>query len=74
MAENWYKISGSELLELIHDSMKLCALENAGVDNWHDYGNAINTFIEANREFPDDTIYDIARNELELNYYGTSYD
>ena len=64
--EKYYKISESELRELIHDSMKLCALENGGVDNWEWYGASIQDFIEANGN-PDDGIYDIAEKELE-NY------
>lgn len=60
--EKWYKISESELRELIHDSMKLCALESGGVDNWEWYGVSISDFEENNGE-----LYDCAAKELE-NY------
>ena len=65
--EKYYKVSESELRELIHDSMKLCALENGGVDNWEWYGFSIQNFIEANGSSDDDDIYDITEKELE-NY------
>lgn len=61
--EKTYQISESELVELIHDSMKLCALENGGVDNWEWYGASIQDFEEANG----DELYELARKELE-NY------
>ena len=64
--EKYYKVSESELRELLHDSMKLCALESGGVDNWEWYGASIQDFIEANGN-PDNGIYDIADKELE-NY------
>lgn len=61
--EKTYQVSESELIELIHDSMKLCALENGGVDNWEWYGASICDFEEAN----DGELYKLARKELE-NY------
>ncbi len=64
--EKYYKVSESELRELIHDSMKLCALEDSGVDDWEWYGDSIQDFIKENGN-PDDGIYDIAEKELE-NY------
>ena len=39
--EKTYQVSESELIELIHDSMKLCALENGGADNWILYIDSI---------------------------------
>lgn len=57
--EKYYKISESELCELIHDSMKLCALENGGVDNWEWYGASIRDFEENNGE-----LYELAKIEL----------
>ena len=60
--EKIYGVYESELVELIHDSMKLCALEEGGVDNWEWYGTAINDFEENNGE-----IYELAKKELE-NY------
>lgn len=61
--EKTYQVSGSELIELIHDSMKLCALENGGVDDWEWYGISISDFEKANG----DELYELARKELE-NY------
>lgn len=61
--EKTYQISESELIELIHDSMKLCALENGGVDNWEWYGISISDFEKANGN----ELYELARKELE-NY------
>jgi hypothetical protein len=61
--EKTYQVSESELIELIHDSMKLCALENGGVDNWVGYSDSICDFEEANG----DELYELARKELE-NY------
>lgn len=61
--EKIYQVSESELIELIHDSMKLCALENGGVDNWEWYGVSICDFEEANGN----ELYELARKELE-NY------
>lgn len=46
--EKTYQVSESELIELIHDSMKLCALENGGVDNWILYIDSIQDFEKAN--------------------------
>lgn len=46
--EKTYQVSESELIELIHDSMKLCALENGGVDNWTWYSDSIQDFEKAN--------------------------
>lgn len=61
--EKTYQVSESELIELIHDSMKLCALENGGVDNWEWYGASICDFEEANGN----ELYELARKELK-NY------
>lgn len=44
--ERYFKVSESELKELIHDSLKLCALKNGGVDNWPGYGDSIREWIE----------------------------
>ena len=61
--EKTYQVSESELVELIHDSMKLCALENGGIDNWMWYGDSIQDFEKANGG----ELYELARKELE-NY------
>lgn len=57
--EKVYAVYENELLELIHDSMKLCALENGGVDNWEWYGASIKEFEENNGE-----LYELAKIEL----------
>ena len=64
--EKYYKVSESELRELIHDSLMLCALQNGGVDNWEWYGASIHDFLEANGAQCEDE-YDIAEKELK-NY------
>lgn len=61
--EKTYQVSESELIELIHDSMKLCALENDGVDNWILYIDLIQDFEKANGS----ELYELAKKELE-NY------
>ena len=58
MAE-WYKISEGELVELIHDSLKLMALENGGVDNWDWYDASICDFEDKNGE-----LYTVAYEKL----------
>lgn len=35
MLEKRYIINEPELIELLHDTFKLIALENGGVDNWN---------------------------------------
>lgn len=41
-------ISDEEYQQLIHDSMKLQALENGGVDNWEWYDDSIDQWNEDN--------------------------
>lgn len=65
--EKWYMVSASELRELIHDSMKLCALESGGVDNWGGYSESIHEFLSSNKEEGIENIYDMADKELQ-NY------
>lgn len=64
MEEKYYKISESELLELLHDELTLIALQNGGVDNWSGYGESITHFLVSNGNLNDD-MYDIAHNLLE---------
>lgn len=64
MEEKYYKISESELLELLHDELTLIALQNGGVDNWSGYSESIMYFLAANGNLNDD-MYDIAQNLLE---------
>lgn len=64
--ERYYKVSESELRELIHDSMIFCALQNGGVDNWEWYSASIHDFLKANGN-PGEDEYDLAEKELE-NY------
>lgn len=56
----YYAISEDELRELIHDSMKLCALESGGVDNWVGYSESINDFVKNNGE-----LYTCANQEVQ---------
>ena len=46
MLEKQYLVNESELIELLHDSLKLIALENGGVDNWDWYSQSIADFEE----------------------------
>lgn len=41
-----YRVSVSELKDLLRDSFTLQALEAGGVDNWPYYGEAIQDYIE----------------------------
>lgn len=54
--EMYYKISESELLELLARDWYLCHMEAAGVDNWEDGGMTHEFFNEACKEagFPED--------------------
>ena len=56
----YYAVSEDELRELIHDSMKLCALESGGVDNWVGYSEAIHEFVKDN-----DELYACANQEVQ---------
>ena len=52
----------NELIDLLYDSLKLQALEVAGVDSWSWYGDSIEDFIEkAKNDYnvPEDAEFDI---------------
>lgn len=40
----WYRISKTDLLELLYNNVKLIALESGGVENWDWYSKSINDF------------------------------
>lgn len=67
MMEKWYKVSESELRELIHDSMIFCALQDCGVNNWIGYDASVHEFLVNNAMNKEEDIYDVANRELE-NY------
>lgn len=46
----YYKITEDELLNLIESDMRLCALQNGGVDNWERYSVSLGNFVEYNKE------------------------
>ena len=46
MLEKYYKISESVLIDLMKDSLELCALENGGVDNWEWSGESCKDFLD----------------------------
>ena len=48
--EDYIAISVEEYQELLASSMKLCALEGGGVDNWEWYGESLHDF---KKELPD---------------------
>lgn len=61
--EKYYMISEIELRELLADSLKLCALDLSGVDNWEWYGENFQRFIKDvldSYEIDDDTIQDFS--------------
>lgn len=68
--ERYFKISESELLNLIARDWQLCHMETAGVDNWDSGGMISESFAEACHEAgltgdPDDYSYeDLARTVL----------
>lgn len=64
--EKYYKVSETELRELIHDSLMFCALQHGGVDNWEWYGASIHDFLEANGQGEDE--YDIADRIMKEDY------
>jgi hypothetical protein len=57
MGDKFYKVSRSELVELLAAYFKLQALEAGGVDNWIWYGESlreeIRNFIAENKLDPD---------------------
>lgn len=50
MLEKRYIINEPELIELLHDTFKLIALENGGVDNWNQYSQSIADYEEREGE------------------------
>ena len=44
--EKYYKISESELIELLASSIRMDALESSGVDNWEWYSEAISSHVD----------------------------
>ncbi len=77
--ERYFKVSESELLELLACTQKMIALESGGVDNWCGYSDSIseslthlyNEFKKEGKEVPEDDLdfffSDVAK--LELEYY-----
>lgn len=58
--EKYYRISESELRELLENSLTLSMLEKDGVDNWSWYGESRHKIIK--HYFPDaegDDLYDL---------------
>lgn len=58
--EKYYRISESELRELLKDSLTLSMLERDGVDNWSQYGKSRSKIIR--HYFPEaegDDLYDL---------------
>lgn len=44
--EKFYKISESELITLLTDSLRLTALDEGGVGNWTWYGDNFDEFLQ----------------------------
>ena len=67
--KDWYRISGPQLRELVHDSLKLIALENGGVDNWEWYSESLHEFLTSeNADGEHEGFYEIAEHDIEANY------
>lgn len=68
--EKYYKISESELIELIATSIKMDALNRDGVDNWTWYGEGFQDMIKeyfpnaTEEEMEDLCFYDCAKTLL----------
>ena len=71
--ETYYKISKTQLLDLLRDSIELGMLEAGGVDNWSWYGEGreeyyaylLNITPEEAEEY---SSWDVAQKMLEDNY------
>ena len=73
--EKYYRVSESELKELLTDSLRLSALDRDGVDNWEWYGegfrNVIREYVTEyglNAEDEDMDFRDIAQAMLTHDY------
>lgn len=64
MGEKYYKISESDLRELIKSDLKLCVLERDGVDNWTWYMYGLTDFLAENLNKTKD---EVLRSDYEID-------
>ena len=57
--DEYYQINKDELIELLHDSMKLTILEKGGVKDWQWYNETIHDWENSNGD-----LYSVARERL----------
>ena len=62
--EKYFKISESELRELLRDSLLLQALDQGGVDNWDWYGASIKDFLASACSPEENDFTDLAEHYL----------
>ena len=60
--EKYYKISETDLRDLIYNYLKFAALESGGVDNWDWYGEALHDYLNTNEA---NGFYDLADQEMQ---------
>lgn len=65
LANGKYELTEEELVELKADQLKLVALDNAGVDSWEWYEDAIEEYLG---EF--DSFNDMAQTALDIQFKG----
>ena len=63
----WYKLPEEELRELVLASLTLGALEDAGVDNWKYYDQAIKDYCS---HYYAKSIKELADSEINCGYYS----
>lgn len=66
MDEKYYKISQTELLDLLKAKSILAALEAGGVDNWEWYGESTCNFLDSYKE---ENTLDLSEEDLEDFYF-----
>ena len=66
MNEKYYKISQTELLDLLKAKFMLTALEVGGVDNWEWYGGSTCNFLDLYKEV---NILNLSEEDLEDFYF-----
>ena len=60
--DEWYRVSKTDLIDLLYNNAKLIALESGGVDNWDWYSESIHDF-----EKREGDLYTVAYEDL-CNY------
>lgn len=60
----YFKISEDELITLLKNNHMLEALQQAGVDNWNWYGDALNNYLSFYKYDPDGELSDFDFEDL----------